>query len=126
MTSRVSAPSSLAGFSPHNRARARIVALEHLLEGLIKLPLIGRRVGLDAIIGLAPGVGEAATAALGLYLIWEARNLGASRGTLLRMLANVGVDTAIGSVPIAGDLFDVFFRSNSRNLKLVKRLLDER
>jgi hypothetical protein len=112
--------------SPHDRARARIVALEHLLEGLIKLPLIGRRVGLDAIIGLAPGVGDAATAALGLYLIWEARNLGASRGTLLRMLANVGVDTAIGSVPIAGDLFDLFFRSNSRNLKLVKRLLDQR
>ena len=125
MTIRVSAPSSLAGLSPHNRARARIVALEHLLEGLIKLPLIGRRVGLDAIIGLAPGVGDAATAALGRYLIWEARNLGASRGTLLRMLANVGVDTAIGSVPIAGDLFDLFFRSNSRNLKLVKRLLDQ-
>ena len=101
------------------------MALEHLLEGLIKLPLIGRRVGLDAIIGLAPGVGDAATAALGLYLICEARNLGASRGTLLRMLANVGVDTAIGSVPIAGDLFDLFFRSNSRNLKLVKRLLDQ-
>ena len=101
------------------------MALEHLLEGLIKLPLIGRRVGLDAIIGLAPGVGDAATAALGLYQIWEARNLGASRGTLLRMLANVGVDTAIGSVPIAGDLFDLFFRSNSRNLKLVKRLLDQ-
>ncbi len=126
MINHASAPVSITGLSPRDRTRARIVALEHVLEGLVKVPLIGRRIGLDAIIGLAPGLGDAATAALGLYLIWEARNLGASRGTLLRMLANVGVDTAIGSVPIAGDLFDLFFRSNSRNLKLVKRLLDQR
>ena len=71
---------------------------------------------------LIPGIGDAATAAMSLYLVWEARNLGASRLQLLRMLANVGIDTALGSVPLVGDAFDLFFRSNSRNLKIIRRL----
>ena len=103
-------------------ARARIARLEHLLEGVVRVPLIGRRIGLDAIVGLIPGIGDAAAAVMGLYLVWEARNLGASRLVLLRMLGNIGIDTALGSVPIAGDVFDIFFRSNSRNLKLIKGL----
>lgn len=103
-------------------ARARIERLEFLLEGAVRIPGLGRRIGLDAMIGLVPGVGDAATALMGLYLVWEARNLGASRWVLARMLANVGVDAAIGSVPLAGDVFDLFFRSNSRNLKLLKRI----
>ena len=103
-------------------ARARIERLEFLLEGVVRIPGLGRRIGLDAIIGLVPGVGDAATALMGLYLVWEAHNLGASRLTLARMLANVGIDAVIGSVPLAGDVFDIFFRSNSRNLKLLKRL----
>lgn len=104
-------------------ARARILRLEQLLEGLVRVPIIGRKVGLDALLGLIPGVGDAAAGALGLYMIWEARNLGASRATLLRMLANVGIDTALGSVPLIGDLFDFAFRSNTRNLKLIRGLL---
>lgn len=103
-------------------ARARIDRLEHLLEGAIRIPGLGTRIGTDALIGLVPGVGDAAMAAMGLYLVWEARNLGASRWVLARMLGNVGVDALIGSVPVAGDVFDFFFRSNSRNLKLIKRL----
>ena len=71
-----------------------------------------------------PGVGDAAMAAMGLYLVWEARNLGASRLTLARMVGNVGIDALIGSVPVAGDVFDFFFRSNSRNLKLLRRHLN--
>lgn len=102
-------------------ARARIERLERLLEGQFQLPIVGR-VGLDALVGLIPGVGDAATAAMSLYLVWEARNLGASRTQLVRMLANVGIDTALGSVPLVGDMFDLFFRSNSRNLKIIKRL----
>lgn len=105
-------------------ARARIDRLEFLLEGAIRIPGLGTRVGLDALIGLVPGVGDAAMAAMGLYLVWEARNLGASRWVLTRMLGNVGVDALIGSVPLAGDVFDVFFRSNSRNLKLLRRHLN--
>lgn len=102
-------------------ARARIERLERLLEGQFHLPVVGR-VGLDGLIGLIPGIGDAATAAMSLYLVWEARNLGASRLQLLRMLANVGIDTALGSVPLVGDAFDLFFRSNSRNLKIIRRL----
>ena len=103
-------------------ARARIDRLEHLLEGAIRIPGLRTRIGADALIGLIPGVGDAAMAAVGLYLVWEARNLGASRLMLARMLGNIGIDALIGSVPVAGDLFDFFFRSNSRNLKLLKGL----
>lgn len=102
--------------------RARIIRLEHLLEGMVNVPVIGR-VGLDSLLGLAPGIGDLAAGALGVYLIWEARNLGASRATQIRMLANVGLDTLVGSIPVAGNIFDLFFRSNTRNLKLIKRLL---
>lgn len=105
-------------------ARRRVERLDYLLEGAIRIPGLGTRIGADALIGLVPGVGDAAMAAMGLYLVWEARNLGASRVTLARMLGNVGVDALIGSVPVAGDVFDFFFRSNSRNLKLLRRQLN--
>ena len=105
-------------------ALVRIERLERLLEGAVRIPGLSRRIGLDAIIGLVPGIGDAATAAMGLYVVWEARNLGLSRLTLLRMIGNVGVDAMIGSVPVAGDLFDFFFRSNSRNLKLLRKHLN--
>jgi hypothetical protein len=105
-------------------ARMRIERLEYLLESAVRIPGLGTRIGADALIGLVPGVGDAAMAAMGLYLVWEARNLGASRFTLARMLGNVGVDALLGSVPLAGDVFDLFFRSNSRNLKLVRRQLN--
>jgi hypothetical protein len=111
-------------FPPSNAAsRARILRLEHLLEGLVHIPIIDRKVGLDAMLGLVPVVGDAAAGALGLYLIWEARNLGASKTTLLRMLANVGIDTVLGSVPLIGSVFDIYFRSNTRNLKLIRGML---
>jgi hypothetical protein len=102
----------------------RVQGLEHVLESAIRIPGLGTRIGLDALIGLVPGVGDAAMAAMGLYLVWEARNLGASRLTLARMVGNVGIDALIGSVPVAGDVLDFFFRSNSRNLKLLRRHLN--
>ena len=105
-------------------ARMRVLGLEHVLESAIRIPGLGTRIGLDALIGLVPGVGDAAMAAMGLYLVWEARNLGVSRLTLARMVGNVGIDALIGSVPVAGDVFDFFFRSNSRNLKLLRRHLN--
>jgi hypothetical protein len=104
-------------------ARARILRLEHLLEGLVHVPIIRRKVGLDAMLGLFPVVGDAVAGAIGLYLIWEARNLGASRITLLRMLGNVGIDTLLGSVPLLGNVFDIYFRSNTRNVKLIRGML---
>jgi hypothetical protein len=104
--------------------RRRIEALERMLEGMIEIPVLRRRFGLDAIVGVIPVVGDVMTAALGLYLVWEARNLGLSRWQLWRMLASVGFDTAVGAVPLAGDLFDLLYRSNSRNLRVIRKHLD--
>lgn len=105
--------------------RARIEAMEAMLEGLFTLPGTSRRVGLDSIIGLIPIVGDVATAALGTWIIWEARNLGMSKLQLARMAANVGFDTALGAIPFAGDIFDLVFKSNSRNLRIIKKHLDK-
>jgi hypothetical protein len=104
--------------------RRRIEALEKLLENSFIVPGINRPIGLDALIGLAPGIGDAITAAMGLYLVWEARNLGLPRWKLWRMTGNVGFDALLGMIPLAGDLIDFFYRSNSRNLKIIKRHLD--
>ena len=105
--------------------RRRVVALEQMLEGLFEVPgLGGRKVGLDAIVGLIPVAGDVVTAAMGLYLVWEARNIGMPRWQLWRMAGNVGIDSVVGAVPLVGDLFDFAFRSNSRNLKIVRRHLD--
>jgi hypothetical protein len=105
--------------------RRRIEALEHVLERSFVIPGINRPVGLDAIAGLVPVVGDVVTAAMGAYLVWEASNLGMPKWKLWRMAGNVAFDTALGAVPVAGDVFDFLFRSNTRNLKIVKRHLDK-
>ena len=112
------------GTDPHS-VRRRVETLEQMLEGLFEIPVLGRRVGLDAIIGLVPVAGDAITAAMGLYLVWEARNLGMPRWQLWRMAGNVGIDTLVGAVPVAGDLFDLLYRSNSKNLKIIRKHLDK-
>ncbi len=104
-------------------AQRRIDFLERILERALVISVLKRGIGLDSAIGLVPVAGDIVAGAMGLYLVWEAHNLGLPRRTLARMLLNVGIDTAIGSVPVVGDAFDLFFRSNSRNLKLVKRHL---
>ena len=105
--------------------RRRIEALEQLLERSFVVPGINRPVGLDAIVGLVPVLVDAITAAMGAYLVWEASNLGMPRWKIWRMAGNVAFDTALGAIPVAGDAFDFFFRSNSRNLRIVKRHLDK-
>jgi len=105
--------------------RQRVEALEKVLERSFTIPGINRPVGLDAMVGLVPIAGDLVAGALGLYLVWEARNLGMSKFKLARMLANVGFDTAMGAVPLAGDVLDFLFRSNSRNLKMIRRHLDK-
>lgn len=105
--------------------RRRIEKLELLLERSLTIPGTSKAVGLDAIVGLVPVAGDVVAAGLGLYLVWEARNLGMSKFQLARMATNVGVDTLLGAVPLAGDLFDFVFRSNSRNLKIVRKHLDK-
>lgn len=105
--------------------RRRLEAAERVLERMFVIPGLNRPVGLDGIVGLVPVVGDLVTTAMGAWLVWEARNLGMSKFQLTRMAANVGVDTLIGAIPLVGDAFDFFFRSNSRNLKILKRYLDK-
>ncbi len=105
--------------------RQRLEAVEGLLERAFLIPGINRRVGLDAVLGLVPVVGDIITASMGAWLVWEARNLGMSKFHLARMIGNVGIDTAIGAIPFVGDLFDLAFRSNSKNLRIIKRHLDK-
>jgi len=104
--------------------RRRVEAMEALLERAFTVPGTSYRVGLDAIVGLVPVLGDLVTTAMGAWIVWEGRNLGMSKFQLARMAANVGVDTLIGMVPLVGDLFDLAFRSNSRNLRILKRWLD--
>lgn len=96
----------------------RLRALAWLLDNSIPLPG-GFRVGIDAIIGLVPGVGDAVGALISAYIVNEARNMGAPRSVLLRMMGNVMIETIIGAIPFAGDLFDAAFKANSRNLALL-------
>jgi hypothetical protein len=105
--------------------RQRVTAAEKLLERAFVIPGIGQPVGLDAVVGLVPVAGDAIGALMGLYLVWEARNLGMSKWQVARMLGNIGIDAALGVVPLIGDLFDFVYRSNSRNLKIILRHLDK-
>lgn len=105
--------------------RARVEAVELLLERSFRIPGVNMPIGLDAIIGLVPVVGDLVTTAMGAYIVWEARNLGLSKWQLTRMGANVAFDTAIGLIPIVGDAADFVFRSNSRNLRIIKKHLDK-
>lgn len=104
--------------------RQRVVALEKVLERAFTVPGTQMKVGLDAIVGLVPVVGDWVTGAMSAYLIWEARNLGMSKWQLARMSGNAVFDTLVGMVPFAGDLFDFVFKSNSKNLRIIKAHLD--
>jgi hypothetical protein len=105
--------------------RRRIEGMEKLLENSFTVPGVGYRVGLDSIVGLVPVVGDFVTAAMGMWLVWEAKNLGMPKWKLWRMTGNVAVDTAVGAIPVVGDAVDFLFRSNTRNLKIVKAHLDK-
>jgi hypothetical protein len=120
------AQARLAAALPNDPAaiRKRIEMMEHVLERSFTLPGLNRKVGLDFALGLVPVVGDIITGAMGLYIVWEARNLGMSKFQLARMAANVGFDTLLGAVPVAGDMFDLFWRSNTRNLKIIRKHLD--
>lgn len=104
--------------------RQRVEALEKLLERAFVFPGTNRRVGLDAVLGVVPVAGDTISAIVGLYLVWEARNLGMNRFQLAGMFGRVGVDWLIGLVPVAGDVFDFVYHSNSKNLKAILRHLD--
>ena len=105
--------------------RTRVDALERAMENLFRVPGLNRGVGLDVLLDFVPVVGPTAAAALGAYLAWEARNLGMPKSAVARMAGNIGVDWLLGMIPFVGAVPDFFFRSNSRNLKIIKRHLDK-
>lgn len=109
---------------PHS-VRQRVEAMERLLERSFTLPGTRQQFGLDVILEVIPIVGDVAATALGTYMLWEARNLGMSKWQMSRMATNVGVDFLLGLIPFIGLIPDFFFRSNSRNLKIIKRHLDK-
>lgn len=114
---------SLVSREPRD-VRRRLEQMERMLEDMVTVPGLNRRIGLDAVVGLVPVVGDIAGAAFGAYLLWEARNLGMGKLAMTRMAGRIGLDTAIGAIPFAGDLFDFVYRSNTRNLKTIKKHLD--
>ena len=103
---------------------ARIDRLASLLDTRFVIPFTKFRFGADSLIGLAPGIGDAVTVALSLYIVYEAHRLGAPKTVLARMLGNVAVDGVIGAVPVAGDVFDVMFRANRRNVRILREHLE--
>ena len=105
--------------------RQRVEALEHLLERSFTIPGTSKKIGLDVVLDVIPGVGGLAGAALGSYMIWEARNLGLTKWQMTRMGGNVGTDFLLGLIPWIGAIPDYFFKSNTRNLRIIKRHLDK-
>jgi Domain of unknown function (DUF4112) len=105
---------------------ARMEALARLMDGAFVLPGTNIRLGLDAIIGLVPVAGDVISGLISSYLIWEARQLGAPKWLIARMMANTLLDTTIGAIPVVGDAFDIIFRANMKNMALLRRHMEKR
>jgi hypothetical protein len=107
------------------RSLAEIEAIAWLLDNSIPVPGTGgRRLGIDALIGLVPGIGDLLSGAIGLVVVWRGSRMGVPRVVVARMLANTLLDLAIGSIPVIGDAFDLWFKASTRNLGLVRGWLE--
>jgi len=105
--------------------RKRVEAIEKLLEGLFVIPVINRRIGLDVFLDMIPIGGDTVATIIGAYMVWEARNLGMSKFTMVKMMGHVGINAMVGIVPFAGPVATFFYRSNTYNLNLIKKHLDK-
>jgi hypothetical protein len=101
----------------------RVRALAKLLDTAVRVPGTDISLGLDPILGLVPGLGDVAGAALSGYIVYAAARLGAPTSVVSRMLLNIGIDTIVGGIPLLGDLFDVAWKSNAKNAVLLERHL---
>jgi uncharacterized protein DUF4112 len=108
-----------------SRQLERLRSLARLLDNAVQLPGTRVRFGLDPIIGLVPGIGDAIGAIFSMFIIYQAARMGAPKSTLLRMMANVGWDTLVGEIPLLGDLFDFGWKSNTRNIALLEQHLEQ-
>jgi len=102
-------------------AERRIAAVSRVLDDLVEIPGTSQRVGVDAVVGLIPGVGDLVTAGVGGWIILEATRFRLPRVVVVRMVVNTAADLLVGAVPLLGDLFDLAFRSNRANLELFRR-----
>lgn len=105
----------------HKERLARLDALASFMDSAILIPGTNLRFGADAIIGLIPGIGDAITAGISCLIILEAKRMGAPHHVVARMIGNVAIDGLVGAVPLVGDLFDVAFRANLRNMRLLRK-----
>jgi len=106
-------------------ALARLNMVARTMDSLFAIPGTRLRLGVDSVIGLVPVVGDLVAHAVAAYLIWEAKQLGVSKLTLWRMVGNTLIDTVVGAVPFVGDAFDVVFKANMKNLRLLQRHLEK-
>ena len=104
----------------HHADLARLRRLATTMDSAYRLPIIGTRIGWDAILGLVPGIGDALAVAPSLYIMKESHRMGVSGWTLARMGLNTGIDLVIGAIPLVGDIFDIGWRSKSRNVDLLE------
>ena len=109
-------PSEIAD---RRRRLQRVARVARLMDTAVRIPGTGISFGGDAIVGLVPGLGDAAGGLVSLYIVNEARRLGMPSHKLVKMLGNIGLDFAVGSVPLLGDMFDVMFKANRRNLEVI-------
>jgi len=113
---------------PGDEKRAALVrrldALAHLLDNSIPIPGTGTRFGMDAVVGLIPGIGDAVGGLMSAYIVLEAARLGAGPAVVMRMLMNVAIETVVGAVPVVGDLFDAGWKANARNMRLLHTAID--
>lgn len=103
---------------------SRLEWLANLMDTAVVIPGTGIRLGADAVIGLAPGIGDAVTTVISAWIVYEAHRLGAPRHVVTRMIGNVVIDSVVGAVPVAGDIFDVVWRANRRNVRLLREHLE--
>ncbi|WJH39785.1 DUF4112 domain-containing protein [Aliirhizobium terrae] len=108
------------------RRLRRLHGIARLMDTAIRIPGTGLRFGADSIFGLIPVVGDAGGALVGLYIVNEARRMGVPANKLVQMLGNIAADGVVGSIPVAGDLFDLFFKSHRRNLDIILQHFDVR
>ena len=115
---------SLKKSLPHTKKLERLRGLSHLLDNAIPIPGTKYRIGLDPILGVIPGGGDTITGAMGAYIVVEAAKMGLPRKVIGQMVGNIVFDSLAGIVPILGDLFDVGWKANVKNIALLEKHLE--
>ena len=113
-------------FEAAQREVVRLKRLAELLDSSISIPGTNRRIGVDPLVGLLPGVGDWAMGLVSTWIVWRAKKAGAPRRILVRMLANVGLEVTVGVIPLFGDAFDAWFKANEKNVRMLERHVERR